>query len=316
VKLSSIGEFGLIQNLSKLIGKARQPVVIGVGDDCAVIGGSGDRGIRKTGTYCLITTDTLVEKVHFKLHNDIAEYKVLGKKAMAANISDIAAMGGWPTFAVVTIGAKKNTSVEAITALYRGMLSLAKKHNIQIIGGDTVSSPLGLMISITLLGEVEKQYMLTRSGAKVGDVILVTGKFGGEAVRRFDIRKSKIENRCRDARIIAKSRLASAMIDSSDGLVRSVSEICRASKIGARINPDLVPIAFGANLEQALYGGEEYELVFTVPKTKANKLKSLLWKKLRSRISIVGEIVGKGIRLENSLGNRIKLKNGGYEHFR
>lgn len=303
MKLSTIGEFKLIENLSKIIGKAHLPVIIGIGDDCAVLNGKG--------TYQLITTDTLVENVHFKLHNDKSEYSAIGKKAMAANISDIAAMGGWPTFAVVTIGAKKNTSVKAIEDIYRGMLSLAKKHKIQIVGGDTVSSPQGLIISITLLGEVEKQYLLTRSGAKVGDVILVTGKFGG----------GEAGNRLKEARLIAKSNLATSMIDSSDGLVRSAVEICRASKVGARIKPNLVPIAKGATLEQALYGGEEYELVFTVPKAKASKLQSLLWKTARSKVTMVGEIVGKGkdgkmVGLIDGKGKEIKLENGGYEHFK
>jgi thiamine-monophosphate kinase len=157
---------------------------------------------------------------------------------------------------------------------------------------------------------VEKEYLLTRAGASVGDAILVTGKFGGPATLKFDSRKWKVENRTQEARIIAKSRMATSMIDSSDGLVRSVIEICKASKVGARIRLDSVPVAKGANVDQALYGVEEYELVFTMPKNRIGKIKMSLTE--------VGEIVpeNKGVKLVDSYGKIKPLRSGGYEHFR
>lgn len=292
MKLSQIGEFGLIERLAKLLGKPPKPVVVGIGDDAAVL---------EKPKYLLVTTDTLIENVHFKLGraSSATTYINLGYKAMAVNISDIAAMGGEPTYALVTIGAPKEFSVKAIEDLYRGL----KKHGIPIIGGDTVQSPKELVINVVLLGEVEKECLLLRSGARVGDYILVTGKFGGQAAAKFDSRKAeKPKGRLKEARMIAKTGLASSMIDSSDGLVCSIREICKASKVDARIDFGSVPVAKGATFKQALFGGEEYELVFTVSKSKAVKLAKLI-----PQVSIVGRIVRQG------KGN---LPKGGYEHFK
>ncbi len=291
MKLSDLGEFQLIEQLSKIIGKAKKPVVVGIGDDCAGIEIQNPKSKIKTrNRLLLITTDTLIENVHFKRPKGTANLFAgsfkLGMKAMIANISDISAMGGVPTYAVVTIGVRKNFKVKAIKDLYRGMVKVAKKHGVQIVGGDTVRSPKTLVISITLLGEVEKKYLLTRSGAKVGDLICVTGCFG-----------KPVSADCSQGRKIAKKRIATSMIDSSDGLVESIRQICQASRVGARIDFDNIPIAKGASLKQALFGGEEYELVFTVPKSKAKKLK----------YQVVGKIVKKGN------GN---LPKGGFKHFK
>jgi thiamine-monophosphate kinase len=209
-------------------------------------------------------------------------------------------------------------SVKKIDELYRGIDQLARKFKIDIIGGDTVQSPKEIVISITLLGEIEKENLLLRSTARVGDAILVTGVFGGPAARKFEIRNSKFEIRVKEARMIAKSKLATSMIDSSDGLVRSVLEICRASKVGARIWLDSVPIAKGSTLEQALYGGEEYELVFTTPRSKAVEVRNLIRRRTGTKVSIVGEMVAKkrGMKLVDIHGKVSNPKSGGYEHFK
>ncbi len=317
MKLSEIGEFGLIDRLAKIIGKPSSKVIIGVGDDAAVLEIPGsrlkiqNRSKNQNHKYLLITTDTLIENIHFKLPQKNGRNRefilrrdpffLLGKKALAVNISDIAAMGGVPTFAVVTIGAPSGFSVERIVGLYKGIKAEAVRHQVSIVGGDTVRSPRELIISITLLGEVEKDNLLTRSGAKAGDMICVTGKFGGPASHKFDIRYSLPKGRLKEAQTIARSRLAHSLIDSSDGLVRSVIELCKASKVGARIWEEKVPVASGATLAQALYGGEEYELVFTVPKAKLSRLNKV-------KFSIVGEIVP---RSEKS-----SPATGGYEHFK
>jgi len=323
VKLSQLGEFGLINLLSKEIGKSSSKVAVGIGDDAAAIKSLPAGRHGKNNKLLLITTDTLIENVHFKLKN--TSFFHLGYKALAINISDIAAMGGNPTFALVTIGANKNLSVSKIEELYRGIKSLARKYKIDIVGGDTVASPKELIISITLLGEVEKDNLLKRSGAEVGDAILVTGDFGKPASEKFRIphlpagrQGSEFRIRLKEAQIVAKFRLATAMIDSSDGLVRSVLEICKASQVGARIWLDSVPVAKDATLDQALYGGEEYELVFTVPRSKAIALKTLIEKQSKTRVSIIGEMVSKknAIKLVDVHGQVCDLKSGGYEHFK
>jgi thiamine-monophosphate kinase len=304
MKLSQIGEFGLIERISKHETKLTSTLV-GIGDDAAVIEVKSKK--EKVKKYLLITTDALIENVHFKRAG--LSFFALGQKALAANISDIAAMGGWPTHALVTVGLPATLSVEQIEEFYRGLNHLAKKHRIDIVGGDTVASPKELFISITLLGEVEKENLLLRLTAKVGNLICVTGKFGGPAAQKYQLQTPNSKLRTKEARTIAKTRLATALIDSSDGLVRSVLEICKASKVGARIWADKVPVAKGATLEQALYGGEEYELVFTVPKTKI--------KKLKVKMTIVGEVMSSefGVKLIDKHDKIKPLKSGGYEHF-
>lgn len=295
MKLSQIGEFGLIEVLKKHERKKlRKDTVIGIGDDCAVL------ETRPGAFLQLITTDALVENVHFKLPE--TSFFDLGHKALLVSISDIAAMGGIPTHALVTLGLPDKITVEQAEDIYRGIDTLAHKHKIDIIGGDTVLAPHDLFISITLLGEVEKEYLITRSGAKPGDKIFVTGKFGLPASRGYVA--TSLPLRVKEARSIAQNKLATAMIDSSDGLVRSVREICRMSKVGARLHFTQIPIAKGATLDQALYGGEEYELVFTS-------------KKELKQFKCVGEIVQakRGIKLIDDKGREIEPK-GGYEHFK
>ena len=305
MKLSQLGEFGLIEILKKLQRK-RKETIVGIGDDCAVIKSSPNK-------YLLITTDSMIENVHFKLKK--TSFYDLGYKALFINVSDIASMGGYPTHALVTIGVPKTTKVESIRQFYSGVNALARKLKIDVVGGDTIASPKEFVISITLLGEVEKKYLLTRVGARVGNLILTTGEFGGPAARKYELRTQSAELRTQETRIIARSKLATSMIDSSDGLVRSVLEVCKASKVGALIYENEVPVARGATLDQALYGGEEYELVFTAPVTSIGRLRKLLGK---TKLTIVGEMRPrrKGLKLLDIYGKIKKPKSGGYEHFK
>lgn len=309
MKLSQIGEFGLIDLIAKHEPKLAS-TIIGIGDDAAVLQAYRPIGPKASRKYQLITTDTFIENVHFTLKR--ASFFDLGRKALAANISDIAAMGGYPTHALVTIGLPKKVTVEQVQQLYKGINSLARRYKIDIVGGDTIASPREVVISITLLGEVEKNHLLTRSGAKPGQLICVSGNFGGPAANNFVSRPSSLVLRVREARQIAKSGIATSMIDSSDGLVRSVLELCKASRTGARIYEDLMPIARGASLSQALYGGEEYELVFTANKKDLPRLMKI------AKISVVGEMVPRkfGVKLVDSYGRIKPPKSGGYEHFR
>lgn len=316
MKLSKLGEFGLIDRIKEVLGEPARKAVIGIGDDTAVIETSPQIFPFSKSKYLLLTTDTLIQGVHFKLKG--TSFYDLGERALAINISDIASMGGSPTYALVTIGANKNSSVEKIEELYKGIRDLAKRYKIGVVGGETVSSPKEFVISITLLGEVEKEHLLTRSGAQVGDSILVTGNFGGPKAVKFNIAKSKLNIRLKEADIIARSGLCTSMIDASDGLVRSVMEICKRSKSGARLYADCVPIARKANLKQALYGGEEYELVFTAPEEKAKDLKSLLSRKTKAKVSICGKIVPDHgeVKVVDMQGKVNPVLSYGFEHFK
>ncbi|MBI5400352.1 thiamine-phosphate kinase [Candidatus Saganbacteria bacterium] len=326
VKLSQLGEFGLIK-LIKSSQTKHHGTIIGIGDDAAVLTPSVSRPPqadsrhlplikgenKKRGLSLLITTDALVENVHFKLKK--TSFYDLGYYSLFVNVSDIAAMGGYPTHAFVTLALPKETNVADVKEFYRGLNTLAKKVKIDVAGGDTTASASGWFISITLLGEVERENLLTRSGAKVGDLIAVTGRFGGAAQRKFKIQSSRLKVMIKESLAIARSQLATAMIDSSDGLVRSILEISKASKIGAIIDEAKVPIAKGATLQQALHGGEEYELVFTLPRKNFDKIQKLFG---RNELTAVGEIVSAtkkvGIRAQN--GKITKIAKGGFEHFR
>lgn len=317
MKLSQLGEFGLIELIKSSQVKQRS-TIIGIGDDAAVLEIPSSKLqtpnslLRTKGKLLLVTTDALVENVHFKLKE--TSFYDLGYYSLFVNVSDISAMGGYPTHAFVTLALPKETNVSDVKEFYRGLNSLAKKVKVDVVGGDTTASTSGWFISITLLGEVERENLLTRSGAKVGDLICVTGRFGGAASRNFKLQTSNFKTRTKEGRIIAKSQLATAMIDSSDGLVRSVLEIGKASKVGALIDEIKVPIAKGATLQQALHGGEEYELVFTLPKNNLNKLRHLLGGK---NFTVVGEIKNKSwkVSLRDKQGKISRVTKGGFEHF-
>ncbi|MBN2057409.1 MAG: thiamine-phosphate kinase [Candidatus Saganbacteria bacterium] len=312
MRLSQLGEFGLIELLKKSSAK-RKDTVIGIGDDCAVLQLKTQGSKRKTNELILVTTDTLVEDVHFRLR-DVSFYD-LGYYALFINISDIASMGGQPTHAFVTIGAPADTNVRNIKSLYHGLGRLAKKYKLEITGGDTIASDK-LIVSITLLGTALKRYLLTRAGARPGDMILATGQFGGPAANNYRIPHStQLVPKVELAQKIAKSKLATAMIDSSDGLARSVMELCCSSKTGALIFEDEIPRAKGASRHQALHGGEEYELVFTAPANNVSKLSRLL---KGTELSVVGQIrpQSKAVCLLASDGRTVKLTKAGFEHFK
>ena len=342
MRLSQIGEFRLIDRIGKKIRINPQRVKVGIGDDAAVIKTSKDK-------LLIVTTDTLIENIHFNLKH-ITFFK-LGFKALSVNISDVAAMGGYPTETLITLGLPNNFTVKAVDEIYRGIENLAKRYKIDIIGGDTTSSPKEIVISITLLGEVLEEELVLRSGARVGDLILVTGDLGASAAGLELLRKSKVESRktstssveslkvvikkhlmpeprVEEARVIAESKLATSMIDNSDGLSRSLIEITRLSRVGARIWLEALPIRKEtklaartlrkSELELALDGGEDYELIFTTPKNQAVKLSEMIQKKTKTKATVIGEIIPpkQGIKVLESKGYEKNLKYRGYEHFK
>ncbi|MFH1710041.1 MAG: thiamine-phosphate kinase [bacterium] len=310
MKAPQIGEFKLIDTIRKNNPAKDKSVLVGIGDDAAAVKDGA-------GGYILMTTDTLVENIHFNLK--YCTFYELGWKLLAVNLSDIAAMGGIPKYALVTLGIKKDTGLSGINAFYTGIRSLARKTKVDVVGGDIVSSPNNLFFTIGLFGVAEK--VVRRSGARPGDAIVSIGKVGGSAVGFASLKK----NRRKALRIkgsIAKahlmpfpmikeglnaSRHATAMIDNSDGLARCLIEICKESKVGARIYSYNIPLAEDASLEDGLNGGEDYNLILTVPKNKVGYIRKGI---------VIGEVTGsKKIVLIDRSGREKVLKDKGYEHF-
>ncbi len=316
MKLSEMGEFGLIERIYRE--NKRADVIKGIGDDAAVI--------RYGNEFLLYTTDMMVEGSHFikSLH---PPYK-LGRKAMESNVSDIAAMGGIPEYAMVSIALRKDEDVEFVDDLYRGIYEVADRYSIEIIGGDTVSSD-GTVISIALMGRTDKEHLTLRSGAKVGDYILVSGPLGASRAglellkKGLNEPKGPIEKHldpgCRMDMARDVALHANAMIDISDGLASEIRHICEESGVGAVIEKDRIPIddetveaskILGVNpYEYALRGGEDYELLFTVSERNLDAVKGYG--------GVIGRIAGKGvgIKIRDENGKMEDLGNG-YEHFR
>jgi len=313
-ELDKLGEFGLIKHLSQHIETNNASTVKGIGDDAAVID-IGDK-------FMLVTTDMLVEGVHFDL--GYAPLKHLGYKAVAVNLSDIYAMNGTPTQVTISIGLSNRFSLEAIEELYAGMIACAKKYNVDIVGGDTVSSKSGLIISITALGEVAKDKIAYRSGAQPKDLVVVSGDLGAaymglQVLERekavfvstpgvqpdlegFDYileRQLKPEARNDVGPLLAQLGIQpTSMIDISDGLASELIHICDQSKLGCMLYEEKIPIdptvitaSEDFRLDPtlcALNGGEDYELLFTMPIGDFDKIKG------NPNFTVIGHMTDEG----------------------
>jgi len=294
-----IGEFGLINRIKKLI-RTGPSVIVGLGDDCAVLK-------YNKYNYQLLTCDMLVEGVDFTRKD---KPFLVGRKALAVSISDIASCGGLPRYALVSLGIPKSRSVDLVDKLYGGMISLAKSYKINIVGGD-ISSAQSLTINVSLLGEVEKKNLLLRSRALPGDFIFVTGELGGSISGKH----LKFTPRLKEARFLVKNFKINSMIDVSDGLAQDLSHILEESNVGAFIYEKLLPLSNQArDLADALYTGEDFELLFTMPRKEAGKLMRM---KKRINCRLIGEIVDRkeGLRLVDGKGSIKLLKLRGFRHF-
>jgi len=333
MKLSELGEFGLIQRIQKLSSRRAPGVVVGIGDDAAALNVS-------SSALQLATTDMLIEGVHFDL--SFTDYFSLGWKSAAANLSDIAAMGGLPRFCLTSLALPPRISVEHISEFYSGFSELLATHKTVLAGGDTCSSRNDFIISVTVLGEVKKNRMVTRAGAKAGDKVYVTntlgdsaaglellknrGKGPGARVQGSEIKKL-IERHLRPVprvewgRKIALSGCASAMIDVSDGLSSDLSHICVQSNVGAVVYSGKIPFSKAlfrsagslkkTPLHYALSGGEDYELLFTTPPAKIKRLLSL-----NIPVTEIGEIARTGgLIIVDDKNRGRRLKPTGYNHF-
>jgi thiamine-monophosphate kinase len=339
MKLKEIGEFGLINWVRGKTPLRDPDIAAGIGDDAAVV-------TLSKGAVRLITTDILIEDIHFRLaYTDPLR---LGKKALSINLSDIAAMGGIPQYFLLSMGLPPHLSFTWVEEFFQGIQELAGQYNLSLIGGDT-SLARKLIINITVIGRGKRGRVIYRKGAKTGHQIMVTGTLGNAALG-LRILKSRggspdISRTCygdlaeltekhlsptpriAEGLLIAENRLASAMIDISDGLIADLGHILEESHVGAKIWISRLPLSEAyvkmapqytpRDIDLAVSGGEDYELLFTTPRSKRGKLLDLFGQ-YGLRVTHIGEIVDPryGLRLLQDDGREYTLRKKGYDHFR
>jgi thiamine-monophosphate kinase len=312
-----IRERRLIQQIRRSAG-AGASVVTGIGDDCAVLR-------VPPGHESLVTTDFSLEKVHFR--RDWHSPELAGRRCLTRGLSDIAAMGGEPQAAFLSLAVGKNVPQKWVSRFLKGLLDLAEEFKLPLAGGDTAQSPGGVLADIVVVGSVPRGKAVLRSGAKPGEQIYVTGDLGGSAAALARLAKSKASGAQylrpfrREARVavgqwLRKRGIASAMIDVSDGLSTDLEHICNESGVGADIEADAVPRApVGPGkklvaLELALHGGDDYELLFTSAKAVPPQVAGV-------RVTRIGKVTrSAGMRLIAADGKSQTLKATGWEHFK
>jgi thiamine-monophosphate kinase len=295
VKLAQVGEDQLVTALTRNL-PLRPDVQVGAGDDCAVIGSARDRLWR------LLKTDAVIEGVHFTPGED---RRRVGWKALCRAVSDIAAMGGVPEHAVVTLAAARETPLAQLQALYAGLRRAARRFGVAIVGGETSRSPAPLFISIALTGVVERSRCVLRSGGQPSDVLFVTGRLGGSiAGHHLDF-----VPRLAEARWLVSHFKPAAMMDLSDGLAADLPRLARASGCGFALDEPQVPRSRGCTLEQALGDGEDYELLFAMSPRRAAVL-APKWRATFPRVPLtrIGQLTA-------PMSSRRSSPLHGYDHF-
>ncbi len=316
-------EFGLISEIKKWVADSK--LVVPIGDDAAAFKSSFDK-------TTLFTADSLIEDVHFKL-DDRADW--LGYKSLVVNISDIAAMGGSPTYATVSLGVPEKIDLDFMKKFYQGLKEASDEYDVTVAGGD-LSSSKELIISIALLGEADEDKIMRRDQAKPGDKLLVTGTLGASAAGLRVALDPNIENnsfllekhskpvaRIEQGKLAAEVGVKTA-IDVSDGLISDCLRICEASEVGCSVNATNVPISDEVidfsqkhnidSLELAASGGEDYELIFCAPPSLADQLLAD-FKTKKWPLTKIGEVTtGNKIELLDADSSVIEIKKG-YEHF-
>jgi thiamine-monophosphate kinase len=335
--VNALGEFGLIEHLTAKFSVHNASTIKGVGDDAAVL---------DNGSLCtVVSTDMLVEGIHFDL--SYAPLKHLGYKAVVVNLSDIYAMNAIPKQITVAFAISNRFSVEALEELYEGIRIACEAYGVDLVGGDTTSSPKGLVMSITAIGQCEKELLVYRNGAKPGDLICITGDLGAAYLGLQLLEREKhiwkenpaIQPDLEEQKYVVGRQLKpearkdaieafrkvglkpTSMIDISDGLASELFHLCNQSGVGALLEESGVPIHHEAQLLAlqfkldpitcALNGGEDYELLFTVDPKDIEKVRFL------PEIYIAGDILEAkdGIRLHTKGGNLHELKAQGWRHF-
>jgi thiamine-monophosphate kinase len=259
--VADIGEDALVSLITKGLAPG-EGVITGAGDDCAVL------MPNRRGEVTLLKTDCVVQDVHFTKATPAA---LVGRKAIARVISDIAAMGGEPQHAVITLVLPPDTGLEYVEQLYAGMNKVAADHGVGIVGGETSRGPV-LMISVSMTGKAQRNRWISRAGAKVGDLIFVTGKLGGSLSGRH----LTFEPRLKEGLWLAQNFRIHAMMDLSDGLAKDLPRLAAASSVGFVLDEKSVPVKEGCTVQQACGDGEDFELLFTVASRSAGKL-TRLW---------------------------------------
>ncbi|MEZ4910986.1 MAG: thiamine-phosphate kinase [Saprospiraceae bacterium] len=335
--IKELGEFGLIKHIKKNFDFTNENSLTGIGDDCAVILAQGET--------IILTTDMLVEGIHFDLM--YCPLKHLGYKAVVVNLSDVYAMNAVPQQITVSIAISSKYSLEAIDELYSGIKLACQKYKVDLVGGDTTSSPKGLVISITAIGQSNRNDLVYRSGAKIGDIICVTGDLGAaylglqilEREKQIFLEHPSVQPELENSQYLLERQLKpeaqagaiayfkkyalkpTSMIDISDGLASELMHICEQSNVGAFIEEGKVPIhpdtertAIEFKMDPitcALHGGEDYELLFTVDPSDIEKIRYM------PEVFIIGEITppSDGLVLHTTGGNIHNLKAQGWNHF-
>jgi thiamine-monophosphate kinase len=308
MKLAGYGEDRLVRELTRGLPRGAN-VRVGIGDDCAAIGSKS--AIR----WQLLKTDCIIEGVHFLKNTDPRK---VGWKALARPLSDIAAMGGLPECALITIAAPPGMEVAWLKQFYAGLRRIAEKFKVEIAGGETARSPGPFFCSVTVTGIVEKSRCITRAGGRSGDALYVTGRLGGSIGGRHLTFTPRIE----EARWLTQNFRIHAMMDLSDGLGSDLPRLAQASRSGFMVYEEKIPVTKGCTTQNALADGEDYELLFAISPRDAKRLESA-WKKRFPKLPLTrigelfsnlnstpGEAVGRGRQSE--IGN---LKSNGFDHY-
>lgn len=334
MKLRDIGEFGFIQRIRKGDVLRPQGVVQGIGDDASVFD-------PPSGHHLLLTTDMLVEGVHF-LEGRIP-MRLLGRKSLAVSLSDIAAMGGDPLDAYVSLAVPADLEVEGLEELYEGLREMARPYGVNLLGGDTTRSPGPLVINVALVGMVPQGKAVLRSGARPGELLYITAQPGRssaglhillhEGRARGDWEEELLHAhldpipQIHEGRFLAREGFARAMIDLSDGLLSDLSHLCTESGVGAYIERKLLPVSHGLKAyahrhrldlySMVLRGGEDYGLLFSVQRWRAEEMEHRFQERFGWRPWLVGETTEqRGIFLVEEDGSRRPVVPEGWDHFR
>jgi len=337
--LKDLGEFGFLDRLQRSLPPGGPGVLRGVGDDCAVLA-------PPRGEKLLWTVDTLVEGVHFRM--DFTGMFDLGWKSLAVNLSDVAAMGGRPLHAVLSLGLSEGMDLGDLDAFYEGLGLLAREHAVNLVGGDMVRSPAGFLVTVAVIGAPTGGRFLARDGARPGDRIAITGCPGDAAAGLsalldpaiwagrsasggFLERLIRAHNRpvpqVREGAFLAEQDGVHAAIDLSDGLAQDLGHVCRRSGTGAVIDRDRLPLSDAiremaastakAPEDWALHGGEDYLLLVAVDADRFEDLRARFESRFRKPLHAIGRFTPEpGILLESVDGSRRRLEPRGYDHFR
>ena len=299
--IRSLGEVGLIARVARRLPRAAS-VLVGVGDDAAVVRIPGSERL-------LVASDMLIEGVHFRRAQLPAQW--IGWKALACNVSDIAAMGGLPRWAVVSLGLPPRTPVRFADALYQGLARCARRFGVSIVGGDTVRAPQ-VVIDVAILGTVQPRHLVRRSGARVGDALFVTGRLGGSYASGHHAR---FMPRVAESRALVTRLRVHAMMDLSDGLASDLWQMSRASRVMLRVEEAKIPVArAGRTVYHALHDGEDFELLFAVGAREAGKVPRRIGS---CPVTRIGRVTKRGIdvELQQGSGRISRLIPRSFKHF-